>query len=469
MVEGGVQTPSGIVKRVMFFLPPGAAKSTYASVGFPPYFMGRKPRQQILACSFEQSLARSFGRRCRSVAKSEDFRDIFGIGLSAETSAADEWDLQNDSGYLGRGIRAGITGRRCDVGIIDDPVRNRADADSEAISTATWEEYNSSFLTRLKPDAWQMLIQTRWSHLDLAGRLLPDNYDGRTGIARCKDGHYWYVVNLPMICERRDDPLGRAPGDLLWPEWFKAEDMFKIRDNPARARDWASLYQQRPSLDEGLFFKKEWFGWYPVVPEYCRFYGASDFAITSNGGDWTVHLVFAVCPVGNIYIVKVWRQQCTTDVGVDAMLDLMRDYDTLNWATDRDQIVNSIGPFIRRRMEERKIYGAMEQFSMGRQDKAMRARSFQGQLALGATGPKRVFLPTISVDASHPWVEEYVRELTQFPTAAHDDQVDASGLVGRLLDSMVEGHIPPPAVVNHLDDYVEPGRSDAPDNDWQTV
>lgn len=449
----------GKLSRAMFFLPPGAAKSLYSSVAFPPWFMGRKPRQNVLLCTYEQGLARLNGRRARQIVRSDEYQEIFGTSLSKETSAADEWELLNESGFLGRGILAGITGRRCDGGIIDDPVRNQQDADSEPISDRTWEEYNSSFDTRLKPNAWRLILQTRWHPNDLSGRLLPEGYDGRTGLVRCRDDYDWYVVCLPAICERRDDPLGRKPGDILWPEWFKREAFEKIKNNPARARDWASLYQQRPSIEGGSYFKDEWFKLYEErdLPEHLRFYGASDYAVTDKGGDYTVHVVFGVDAAGVIWIVDFWIEQKTTDVSTDAFLDLVAKWSPLYWATDRDQIVNSIGPFVTRRMRERSIYCAMEHLPMGRADKQMRARSFQARMAQGM----------VRFPARHPHMEYVRRQMLQFGGGSiNDDVVDALGLAGRLLDLIVDATEPEEAVANHLDDYVSLTPDAASSKDW---
>ncbi len=435
----------GKIKRAMFFLPPGQGKSIYASVAFPPYFMGRNPRQSIIAVSYGQGLARKFGRRCRSVVKSAAYQDIFGHGLSTESSAADEWALTNESNYMARGLGGEITGNRADGGIIDDPVKDQQDADSVAVSDASWDAYNSAFDTRIKPRGWRLVLQTRWSPNDISGRLLPDTYDGRTGMVRCKDDHDWYVVNLPMLCEREDDPLGRKPGDLLWPEWNVFEDVCKIRDNPVRQRDWTALYQQRPSMATGSYFKEEWFKYYETRPAHLRIYGSSDFAVTKKtSSDFTVHGVIGVDPNDDIYVLDVWKQRVETDVGVETMLDMINENKPLAWAADRDLIVNSIGPFLRKRMAERHVYADLRELPLGREDKEMRGQAFKARMAMG-----KVYFPIKA-----PWFQDVKASMLAFPHGRHDDDVDMLGLCGRLLDEMVGGSAPTPEREREQQDYV---------------
>lgn len=422
----------GKIRRAMIFAPPGSAKSTYLSVGLPPFAMGRKPRTNIISVSYGSDLARKFGRKCRQIARSKDFSDIFGCSLSADSSAADEWALTNGSEYMSGGILSGVTGNRADGLIIDDPVRGQRDADSPAFQQSTWDAYNSDIVTRLKPGAWQVIIQTRWSERDLSGQLLPDAWRGQSGFIRCKDGHDWYVCTLPMEAEHDDDPLGRAKGDLLWGEYFNAGDVGKIKAAPHMSRTWASLYQQRPAPDEGTYFKREWLRWYETRPAHLRFYAASDWAVTKDGGDYTVHVVVGVDPNNDIYVLDVWRGQQLTNVSADVMASLVKQYQPIAWAEDRDQIVNSIGPFLNQRLVELQAYVAREAFTMGRNDKEMRAQSIRGRAAMG-----KLYLPRQA-----PWLAELLSEMLTFPAGRNDDQVDALGLIGRLIDVMVPATVP---------------------------
>lgn len=241
--------------RLMVFMPPGSAKSTYCSVVAPSWLMGRQPDMRVILASYGTDLARRHGRRARQVVRSPGFASIFGCSLSSGTSAADEWALSNGSEYLAGGILSGITGNRAHGLFIDDPVKGREQADSKTIRDKTWDAYRDDLLTRLIPGGFVVLVQTRWHEDDLAGRILPKGYAGESGLIRCTDGLDWEVLNVPAECERTDDPLGRRIGQMLWPEWFDAKHWAPFRQ---QSRTWAALFQQRPRPDEGGIFKEAW-------------------------------------------------------------------------------------------------------------------------------------------------------------------------------------------------------------------
>jgi hypothetical protein len=159
---------------------------------------------------------------------------------------------------MAKGILTGITGNRVDGVIWDDLIKGREQADSDVVRNKTWDAYFDDLMTRKKPHAWEVAINTRWHEDDPAGRILPPDYDGQTGLIKCQDGNDWYVVNLPAECEREDDILGRKIGDILWPEWFTKEMFAPFKRNP---RTWSSLYQQRPAPREGNQFKIGMWGW----------------------------------------------------------------------------------------------------------------------------------------------------------------------------------------------------------------
>lgn len=261
LMEMAYKTPDEqgrIKKRVMFFMPPGSAKSTYATVVFPTWFMGQFKNKNIISTSYNSELATKFGRKCRSITRSAKYKQIFNAELVADNRAAHDWAITNGSTYMAGGILSGITGNRADGLIIDDPIKGREDADSPTIREKTWEEYKSSLRTRLKPNGFIAIIQTRWHEDDLSGRILPANYDGESGWIQAKDGEWWHVVCLQAQCEHENDPLGRQIGEWLWTEWFSPEH-WKQEKITQGSRNWDALYQQKPKPSEGGIFKKNWF------------------------------------------------------------------------------------------------------------------------------------------------------------------------------------------------------------------
>jgi len=416
--------------RTMLFLPPGSAKSTYATVVAPTWAMGRKPDFKVIGVSYGSDLARKFGRRMRSITKQHRFRLLFDTALSTESAAADEWALENGSEYMGGGILSGITGNRADFIPIDDPIKGRKEADSEVIRKSTLEAYQDDVLTRLKPGGSVMITQTRWHEADLAGSILPEGWAGESGMIECRDGETWEVICIPAKCVRTDDPLGRLPGEYIWPEYFGPEHWAPFERLP---RTWSALYQQVPAPDTGDYFKREWVIPVTTVPprEQMAIYGASDYAVTADGGDFTVLVIIGVDHTGRMYLLDLWRGQTSSDVWVDAFCAFVRKWKPIGWAEETGQIKSGVGPFLVKRMLETGSYTVREQFPT-RGDKAVRAQSIRGRMAMQG----------LHVPAEAPWLTDFTNELMSFPVGVHDDQVDAIGLAGQLMDRMGMGNVP---------------------------
>ena len=442
IIEALEAVAAGDVKRLMIFMPPGASKSTYATVCFPTWWLGRNPKKSIISVSYGSDLAKKFGRKCRQIVRSPEYQKIFNTTLRGDNAAVDQWALDNGAEYMAAGMLSGVTGNRAYGMVIDDPIKGREDADSVVVRDKTWEAYLSDLRTRIIPRVgFIIMILTRWHELDPAGRILPEDYNGETGWITARDGEQWYVLSLQAECEREDDPLGRKVGEYIWPEWFSKEhfDQEKITQGP---RNWSALYQQRPAPEEGDFFKREWIQWYDWdvmkpnngAPKHMKLYGASDYATKKDSGDWTVHGVGGVDPNDDIYIIDWWRKQETSDVWVEVFLDLMAKWETTAWGEEKGQILNTMEPFIVKRMEERKIYRYRHQFPSVA-DKAARAQSIRGRAAM-----KKLYLPR-----NAPWTEALISEMMRFTGATGDvdDQIDVLSLFGRMLAGMQGGVTPP--------------------------
>jgi predicted phage terminase large subunit-like protein len=410
----------GEIKRLMVFMPPGSAKSTYANRIFGAWHMGRNPNSLLITASHSAELAEYFGRKARKIAGSAEFRAVFETGLDPSNAAAAEWSLDSGAEYYATSVGGSVTGRRADGAIIDDPVKGREEADSETIRRKTLEWYRSDLWTRLKPGAFVILIMTRWHELDLAGCLLADMAAG---------GEQWEVLSIPAVA-MEDDPLGRAVGEPLWKEWFTPE-MFAVAKQDKRK--WSSLYQQQPAPDDGDYFQRDWIRWYnkDSTPKHLRIYGASDYATKEGKGDYTVHGVIGVDPNDDIYVLDWWRAQTTSDVWIETFLDLMKQHEPIAWAVEKGQILAALGPFIDKRQRERRVYGHRVQYASAA-DKPTRARSIQARLAM-----KKVYFP-----ADAPWIDSLVTEMLQFPVGKNDDQVDVLSMFGRMLNDMAKGAVP---------------------------
>jgi predicted phage terminase large subunit-like protein len=413
LIEKLQAVADGRIDRLMVLMPPGSAKSTYASVLFPAWFLANNPKAALIAASHTAELAERFGRRVRNLIA--EHAATLGVYLSADNKAAGRWETHEGGEYFAAGILGPITGRRADLVLIDDPVKSRQDADSETVSERVWEWWRADLSTRLKPGARVVLIMTRWSEQDLGGRLEEDMASG---------GRPWDVLRLPMEAEA-DDPLGRAPGDPLWPDWFTPDMLAEAKRD---ARTWSALYQQRPAPEDGDYFRRDWL--HPVTStpprESMRVYGGSDYAVTSNGGDFTVHAVVGMDRDGKLWLLDLWRGQASSDVWIEAFCDLVLQWKPIGWAEEQGQIRAGVGPFLDRRSRERRAFVARTQFPT-RGDKSVRAQSIRGRMALDG----------LHIPAGAAWRAELESELMSFPAGKHDDQVDALGLVGQLLDKMI--------------------------------
>jgi hypothetical protein len=271
----------GEALRLAIFMPPGSAKSTYTSVLFPPWFL-MNSGGNILAASHTIELARRWGRRVRNLIV--EHSPTLRIALADDSTAAERWSLQNGIEYYAAGVVTGIAGFRGKLGLIDDPVRSRKDADSETVRDKVWDWYINDFRPRLVPGAARILIQNRWHEDDLAGRAL--NHEE------------WKVICLPALAEPHD-PLGRKVGEPLWDDddYGYGEQLRELSTNTP-ARTWSAPYQQCPTPETGNFFKEEWLRPYTNAPNRQTLvtYGGSDFAVTADGGDYTCHIVIGIDP-----------------------------------------------------------------------------------------------------------------------------------------------------------------------------
>ena len=436
-------------EMLLLFAPPGSAKSTWLSILFPAYYLARFPGNSILAATHSVEFAQRWGRRVRNDIALES--KILGIELASDSQASDRWALKTGGEYYGVGAGTGISGFRADLGLGDDFFGSRDDAYSETIRRKRWDWYVDDFSARLKPGAKRILMNTRWHEEDVAGRVLEQIKQGTI------KGR---VISIPAIAEGNDDALGRKPGEYLWdePEGYNYAAFLRSRQRESSPMMWAALFQQRPAPEEGDYFKAAWLRPYVAAParETLAIYGASDYAVTADGGDYTVHVVVGVDPDGHMYLLDLWRKQAASDEWVDAFCTLVKDWKPREWAEEQGQIKAGVGPFLERRQRERQAYVYRRDFPV-RGDKAVRARSIQGRMALDG-----LYVPQTAT-----WLPDLRSELLSFPAGKHDDQVDALGLIGQLLDTISVGNKPkPPEEQKRESGYTRHDFDQGRNNDW---
>lgn len=391
----------GEIKRLMITMPPRHGKSELASRRFPAYYLGRNTDKQIIAASYNSDLANDFGREVRNIVASPEFANLFEVKLSQDSRAANRWHTDKGGMYVSAGVGTAITGRGADILLIDDPFKDRQEADSEITRERVWDWYTSTAYTRLMPGGAIIVINTRWHDDDLSGRLLAEQSNG---------GDRWELLSLPAIAEN---------GDALWPDWYPIERLEQIK-NVLPARDWNSLFQQNPVPDDGDYFKKDWLNEYDELPDRLNIYGASDYAVTGDGGDYTEHGIIGVDHNSNMYVLDWWYGQKTSDVWIDAKADLINKHKPAIWFGESGVIRRSIEPFMMKRLQERLSYCRIEWLASV-SDKTTRARSIQGRASMG-----KLFFPKNAA-----WKEHVMTQMLRFPAGKHDDAVDVLSLFGR--------------------------------------
>lgn len=428
----------GETDRLMLLVPPRHGKSELASKRFPAWFLGRQPNKQFLSVSATGDLAGDFGRDVRNIIQSPEYRAVFETTLAEDSQAKGKWHTVEGGIYYSIGIGGNILGRGGDVLLIDDPYSTMEEAQSELIRKKVWDWYTGTAYNRLMPGGSIVVINHRMHEDDLCGQLLAQQAAG---------GDKWEVVELPAL--DKDD-------QALWPEAYPKESLDRIRKN-SQARFWSALYMQKPAPDDGDYFRAEWLRPYTELPELktLRVYGGSDYAVTSNGGDFTCHVVVGLDPEGRMYLLDLWRRQASSEQWIEAFCDLVLKWKPIGWAEEQGQIKAGVGPFLDRRIRERKAFVARDAFPT-RGDKAVRAQSIRGRMALDG----------LYVPHGAAWYPAFRAELLSFPAGKHDDQVDALGLVGQLLDKMLTGTKPAlPDKPKNPSGY-EPMAPASSGNDW---
>ena len=403
--------------RLMLFMPPRHGKSTLASIAFPAWHLGRNPEHEFISCSYSGSLAMSFSRKVRHQLREPNYKNVFSdASLDPTSQSVESWLTTKGGGYVAAGVGGGITGKGAHVLVIDDPVKNREDAESEYSRDSVWDWYTSTAYTRLAPGGGILVILTRWHDDDLAGRLLAAAADGADD---------WEVVKYPAIAEQ--DEEFREEGEALHPERYDVSSLSKIQ-KAIGPRDWSALYQQNPVADEGDYFNRDMINYYDEADlDYTRlrYYCAWDLAIGQRErNDYSVGLVVAVDEYDKLYVVDCVRGKWDGFELVERILDLYETWRPGVVGIEKGHIEMALGPFLEKRVRERRLNEAyFRDLKTGRRDKEARARAIQGRMQQGM-----VYFPKEPL-----WVGPLIAELLRFPNGVHDDQVDALAWIGLMM------------------------------------
>ena len=286
----------GEITRLIVTLPPRHGKSNIISELLPAWYLGRNPDKQVMFATYGQDLADGFGRKVRNHMADPRHKLIFPEAMLADDSkSANRFNTVAGGVYNAIGVGGPGTGKGADLLAIDDPLKNREEADSKLIRDKLWDWYASVAYTRLMPGGRVVAVLTRWHEDDLIGRLL-------------KGHEQFELLNLPAVAEE-NDALGRKPGEALWPERYNETDLQRIRYTIGE-REFAALYQQRPAPLEGALFRRSWIQRATAPRAGARIAMGVDLALsTKQGADYTAIVVVARDEVGKIYVLDAVRQR----------------------------------------------------------------------------------------------------------------------------------------------------------------
>ena len=436
------------IGRLMIFEPPRHGKTEQASRLFPAWVLGRNPDAQVILTSYGADLAQDNSRAVRSFVTSERYAAVFGaksvydhpVELSEDSRARSNWDLAqpNRGGVNAAGVGGGITGKGAHLLIIDDPFKNREEAESKNRRDYVASWYRSSAYTRLEDGGAIVIMHTRWHPEDLAGTLLtqmvsdPDRAD------------QWTVVFLPALALAdedypknkdefneemlrgiflpKEDPLGRKPGEALWPDKFDEKSLEHIRANTMEY-EFVSLYQQQPRPQSGGFFDENQF----VIidrknlPNNLQWYRYLDLALgKTESADWNATVAGAIDDDGNLYYRDMLRVHELTDFLTQVVEWMLDDNERgVIWGVESVAFQSLV---MRELMSKREIASVAIEEVTPDGDKVTRARPLQTRAKQG-----KVFI------VRGTWNLDFIREVISFPRGKHDDQVDAASGVLQMI------------------------------------
>lgn len=393
----------GEIKRLMVFMPPRHGKSETSTKKFPAYFLGKHPDKEVIISSYSADLAYDFSRIARNTLK-EWGAKLWGVEVSKDSGAVGRWGIEGTRGGLtAAGVGGPITGRGAHVAIIDDPFKNWQDAASKVIRDNVWDWYRSTLRTRLAPNGAVILVMTRWHESDLAGLLLEEAKNGT--------GEQWEVISLPAVAEE-NDVLGRKEGEVLWPERFPPQEYDNIK-KAVGSRLWISLYQQRPSPDEGQIFRRNWWKFYKQAPSsFEEIIQSWDCTFKeTNTSDFVVGQVWGRIGADR-YLLDQTRARMDFPATITAIRSMSSKWPQANSILVEDK---ANGPAVIA-MLQRELSGIIPVNPEG--GKIVRAQAVSPQIEAG-----NVFIPDPSIAN---WIHDYMEEFAAFPNGAHDDMVDST-------------------------------------------
>jgi predicted phage terminase large subunit-like protein len=396
--------------RLLITCPPRHGKSLLTSVLFPAYVMGRHPDWPIIHTSYTAELSNDFSRAVRDLLPEPEYQQVFpGVFPAKNSKGVKRWGIEGRRGaFVSVGIGGPLTGRGAKILLIDDPLKNRQAADSAVVRKMQRDWYGSTAYTRLEKGGGVLLILTRWVVEDLGGYVTT----GAGADTPPADMSRWQILNLPAIAEA-NDPLGRAPGEALWPEKYDETALALLRGT-LPTRDWLALYQQRPVAESGNLLEVDKIQHRVLSTEQraeLTIYQAWDLAISAKASaDYTVCATWGIDGDMNAYLLDLYRARITFHETIQMMGKLGEA-----WQPQKIGI-ETAGYQSAAFQEASRAHMLPFREVKPDKDKATRATLLAARIAAG-----KVF-----ADRTAPWWRTFEEEAKAFPVGEHDDMVDAS-------------------------------------------
>jgi len=459
------------IGRLLIFMPPRHGKSLNASVLFPTWFLGRNPDKRVIIASYNASLAMGFSREARNLMQGIRYRAVFGdksgradeIRIADDSRSVEAWNLHgHKGGVVAAGVGGGITGKGAHLFVIDDPHKDRADVESKTRRDAVWNWWTSTAYTRLENGAAVIGMLTRWHGDDWSGRLIQAMVDESAELT-----DRWKILCLPGIAEEwaeeieRErviesaksgwfmsvDPLGRLPGEALWPEKYDAEALATIRANIG-GYDWDALYQQRPRRIEGALIKAHLIEVVDQLPEGLKMVRYWDLAVSGRARADYIVGAKGGRQDGRLYLADIRR---IPGPWADARPKMKRVMLADGAEVEQGiEVSGQQGGYYQELQRDEDLQGvtlrAVNPQQIG--NKEVRANLWASRIEDGLVHMLKA-----------GWNDEFVAECLAFPRGAHDDQVDGvSGINQMLPGSMRMSDVPQAAnVASRWDPFAEMG------------
>ncbi len=402
--------------RLMFFMPPRHGKSEEVTQKFPSWVLGKHPGLPIMTSSYSDELATDFGLNTRNIMQSERYAAMYSTKLRADAKAKGKWITEEGGGYTAVGVGGALTGRGYKIGLIDDPFKNREEANSAVIRESRYKWYQSTFYTRQEGNSMIVFILTRWHEDDLAGRVLKDADEAKK---RGEPHDKWDIVQFKAIAT--EDDRHRKEGEALWPAKFDIDKLKTIRTSIGQY-EFSALYQQTPVDEESRKFKQEWYR-YREIEEVRKLDTYNVMTIDPRGkkdiqlGNDYVGVTVNFIDSNNKWNIISYREKLSATALIDLLFTNWTRYNLHKICIEDNQFTQGLMVAIEEEIKKRGVYLYIELVSHGGTQKELRIEALVPRYEHGG-----IYHITVNGQNQCETLEE---ELRMFPQAANDDASDS--------------------------------------------